>query len=73
MTLIEFYNAEKSKLLEKNSVRLFNTIGKKKEAFHPIHKKEVGFYSCGPTVYNFAHIGNLRSYIFADTLKRILL
>lgn len=51
---------------------LYNTLHRRKEAFTPINPPEVGFYSCGPTVYNFAHIGNLRSYLFADTLKRVL-
>ena len=38
----------------------------------PLHKKKVGLYSCGPTVYNYAHIGNLRTYVFVDILKRAL-
>ena len=53
-------------------LKLYNTLTRKKENFKPL-KTEVGFYTCGPTVYNFAHIGNLRSYIFADLLKRTLL
>ncbi|MEI8337874.1 MAG: cysteine--tRNA ligase [bacterium] len=57
---------------EKNEIFLFNTLNHKKEKFIPINKKEIGMYSCGPTVYNYAHIGNLRSYVFADTLKRVL-
>ena len=52
---------------------LFNTLSRKKEEFHPIHKDYVGMYTCGPTVYFFAHIGNLRTYIFEDILKRVLL
>ncbi|MFH1405884.1 MAG: class I tRNA ligase family protein, partial [Nanoarchaeota archaeon] len=51
----------------------YNTLTRKKEPFVSLKKKEVGIYSCGPTVYNFAHIGNLRAYIFADLLKRTLL
>lgn len=54
-------------------VELFNTLTRKKEEFVPIKKSQVGFYTCGPTVYNYAHIGNLRSYIFEDILKRTLL
>ncbi len=54
------------------SLVLYNTLHRRKEPFTPLNPPEVGFYSCGPTVYNFAHIGNLRSYIFADTLKRVL-
>jgi cysteinyl-tRNA synthetase len=51
----------------------YNTLSRKKEEFHPIHKEYVGMYTCGPTVYYFAHIGNLRAYIFDDVLKRVLL
>lgn len=53
-------------------MKLFNTLTRKKEEFHPLKGKKVGLYSCGPTVYNYAHIGNLRTYIFVDTLKRSL-
>ena len=52
-------------------LKLFNTATKKKQLFKPI-KSTVGLYTCGPTVYNYAHIGNLRAYIFADILKRTL-
>ncbi|MBN1385234.1 MAG: cysteine--tRNA ligase [Elusimicrobia bacterium] len=52
-------------------LKLYNTLSRKKEEFVPI-KETVGFYSCGPTVYNYAHIGNLRAYICADILKRTL-
>jgi cysteinyl-tRNA synthetase len=51
---------------------LHNTLGKIKEEFIPIDSQEVRMYSCGPTVYNYAHIGNLRAYVFADILKRTL-
>jgi cysteinyl-tRNA synthetase len=54
-------------------LRLYNTLTRKKEEFKPIHKGKVGMYTCGPTVYWYQHIGNLRSYIFADILKRVLL
>src|SRR4030043_516449 len=53
--------------------RLFNTLTRKKEDFKPIHPPKVGMYSCGPTVYNYAHIGNLRTYIFNDILRRALI
>jgi len=53
-------------------LKLYNTLTRKKEIFKPIKKSEVGMYSCGPTVYWYQHIGNLKAYIFADTLKRIL-
>jgi len=52
---------------------LYNTLTRKKEEFKPIKRGEVGLYTCGPTVYNFAHVGNLRTYLFEDILKRILL
>ena len=51
---------------------LYNTLSKQKEIFAPISNEEVKLYSCGPTVYSFAHIGNFRSYIFMDTLRRTL-
>ncbi|MBI2076532.1 MAG: cysteine--tRNA ligase [Candidatus Aenigmarchaeota archaeon] len=51
-------------------LKLFNTLTRKKETFKA--KKQVGFYFCGPTVYDFAHIGNFRAYIFADLLRRYL-
>ncbi len=55
------------------SLKIYNTLTRKKEEFKPLNKKIVGLYTCGPTVYNFAHIGNLRTYIFEDILKRVLL
>ena len=51
---------------------LYNTLTRQKEEFTPIRPGEVGLYTCGPTVYNYAHIGNLRTYIFEDILKRVL-
>ena len=53
-------------------LKLYNTLTRKKEEFKPIKDKKVGMYSCGPTVYNYAHIGNLRSFILVDLLKRVL-
>ena len=52
---------------------LYNTLSRKKEPFSPLKPPTVGMYTCGPTVYNYAHIGNLRTYIFEDVLKRVLL
>src|SRR3989344_5623790 len=51
----------------------YNTLSRKKDLFFPIDKGKVRMYTCGPTVYDYAHIGNLRAYIFADILKRVLL
>lgn len=53
-------------------LRLFNTLTREKEIFHPLQDKKAGFYACGPTVYDFAHIGNLRTYLFEDILRRVL-
>ncbi len=53
-------------------LKLYNTLTRKKEVFKPIKKGQVGMYSCGPTVYWYQHIGNLKAYIFADILKRTL-
>jgi cysteinyl-tRNA synthetase len=55
------------------NLKFYNTLTRRKELFKPIEDKTVGIYTCGPTVYLYQHIGNLRSYIFADTLKRVLL
>jgi cysteinyl-tRNA synthetase len=53
-------------------LRFFNTMGRKKETFKPIEKGKVRLYSCGLTVYDYAHVGNLRAYVFVDLLKRWL-
>jgi cysteinyl-tRNA synthetase len=53
-------------------IHLYNTETKKLEIFEPYDARAVKMYSCGPTVYDYAHIGNLRSYVFADILKRVL-
>ncbi|MFH1990266.1 MAG: cysteine--tRNA ligase, partial [Patescibacteria group bacterium] len=51
---------------------LYNNLTRKKDIFKSLRPKQVGFYACGPTVYDYAHIGNLRTYIFEDILKRTL-
>ena len=53
-------------------MKIYNTLTKRVEEFIPNNKKEVTMYTCGPTVYHFAHIGNLRTYIFEDVLERTL-
>ncbi len=53
-------------------LKLYNTLTRKKENFRAIKEKKVGMYTCGPTVYDYAHIGNFRAYIVADLLKRYL-
>jgi cysteinyl-tRNA synthetase len=54
------------------TVNLFNTDGRKIEPFVPLKEGRVGLYCCGPTVYNYAHIGNLRAFMFEDILRRTL-
>ncbi|MBP5452684.1 MAG: cysteine--tRNA ligase [Treponema sp.] len=53
-------------------LRLFNTMGRRMQDFVPIKPGFAGFYGCGPTVYNYAHIGNLRAYVFLDILDKTL-
>ena len=57
---------------KKAKIKFMNTLGRKVETFVPINKKEIKMYTCGPTVYNRAHIGNMRAYIFADIVRRTL-
>ena len=52
-------------------IKIWNTLTRRKEVFEPIHPGQVGMYHCGPTVYDDAHIGNLRAYVFADILRRV--
>ncbi len=53
-------------------LRLFNSLTRQLEDFNPVHEDEARVYTCGPTVYNYQHIGNMRAYVFADTLGRAL-
>ena len=53
-------------------LRLFNSLTRQLETFTPVHAGEARVYTCGPTVYNYPHIGNMRAYVFADTLGRVL-
>ena len=54
------------------NLRFFNTLTRKKEKFVPLEKRKVKMYTCGPTVYDFAHIGNFRTFVFQDLLRRWL-
>ncbi len=63
----------KTTQVPKMQVQLYNTASRKKEVFEPLDGKEAKIYCCGPTVYHYAHIGNLRTFIFEDLLKRSLL
>jgi len=53
-------------------IRFFNSLSGRAENFRPLQPGKVGLYTCGPTVYDYAHIGNFRSYVFEDLLKRFL-
>ena len=53
-------------------MKIYNTLTRKKEEFVPIDKDEVKMYSCGPTVYDYFHIGNARPFIVFDTMRRYL-
>lgn len=72
---ISFFQKKKTRVIPEGThppIRLFNTLSKMKETFEPIKPGFVHMYSCGPTVYDTAHIGNLRSFVFADILRRVL-
>jgi len=55
-----------------HELRLFNSLTRQLETFQPVHPGEARVYTCGPTVYNYPHIGNMRAYVFADILGRTL-
>src|SRR5271169_3661128 len=52
---------------------LYNTLGRRLATFKPISGKRVKMYTCGPTVYNYSHIGNFRTFVFEDVLRRYLI
>jgi cysteinyl-tRNA synthetase len=66
------FGTRKKKVEEKTPLMLFNTLSGDKEVFVPLPGKMVRMYNCGPTVYDYQHIGNLVPYVFADTLRRTL-
>ncbi|MEK9184076.1 MAG: cysteine--tRNA ligase, partial [Patescibacteria group bacterium] len=53
-------------------LKLYNTLSRKKQVFKPLRNKKVSIYACGPTVYDFAHLGNLKTYVVEDILRRAL-
>src|SRR6266702_1995659 len=55
-----------------SELKLFNTLTREKETFEPLVPGEVRMYSCGPTVYNHLHIGNMRTFLWGDLLRRYL-
>jgi len=67
-----FKKSDSSKRYRQPQIFFTNTLSGKKELFVPIKSNQVLFYSCGPTVYDRAHIGNLRAYVFSDTIARVL-
>ena len=54
------------------TLKIYNTLSRKKETFSSIKKNEAYVYGCGPTVYHYAHLGNMRTYTFIDLLRRVL-
>ena len=54
-------------------MNFYNSLTRRQEAFQPLQPGKVGLYTCGPTVYNFAHIGNIRAYTYEDVLRRALI
>ncbi len=59
-------------MIQNTPIKLYNTMTRRKERFVPLHEGEVRMYTCGPTVYDYAHIGNFRAYVFEDLLRRFL-
>ena len=55
-----------------NNLKLYNSISNKKEIFIPVNKNNIRVYACGPTVYNYAHIGNARMAVVFDTIVKLL-
>src|ERR1700730_12152907 len=53
-------------------LRLYNTLGRRLSEFKPLASRKVTMYTCGPTVYNYSHIGTFRTFVFEDVLKRYL-
>jgi cysteinyl-tRNA synthetase len=59
-------------MTDATALKLFNSLTRQLENFEPVHPGEARVYTCGPTVYNYPHIGNMRAYVFADVLGRVL-
>ena len=53
-------------------IKLYNTLSRKKDVFKPESGKKVEMYNCGPTVYDYIHVGNMRAFLMADLLRRVL-
>ena len=52
-------------------MKLYNTLTRSIEEFKPIEPNKISFYACGPTVYDYSHIGHIRAYVFNDTIRRV--
>src|SRR3989441_6432099 len=59
-------------MMRDTPLTIFNTLTRHKDPFAPVEPARVKMYTCGPTVYRYAHIGNMRSYLMADWLRRLL-
>jgi cysteinyl-tRNA synthetase len=59
-------------MIKNRKIYVYNTYTHKKDQFLPLSDSNVSLYSCGPTVYDYAHIGNMRAFVFADLLKSVL-
>ena len=59
-------------MVKPNNLTIYNSLSRQKETFRPVHEGRVGMYVCGPTVYNYVHIGNARPVVVFDTLRRYL-
>ena len=70
--LTQLYRHRKLVKTDAQPLQLYSSLSRQKEAFSPLRPPEVGMYTCGPTVYNYAHIGNFRAYVAADVLRRWL-
>lgn len=64
--------SNKEEISDKLKIKLYNTLTRQIEDFKPINKDNVRIYSCGPTVYHYAHLGNMRAYVFADILQKTI-
>ena len=71
--MFELFSSTKKPAFDLPPVMLFNSESRKLEAFEPLKKKEITMYTCGPTVYDYAHIGNMRAFTTSDILKRTFL
>jgi cysteinyl-tRNA synthetase len=69
---MKWLNTFREKKISRIPIVFLNTLSGEKEVFKSLNDQVVKMYNCGPTVYNYQHIGNLRSYVFADTLRRVL-